>query len=287
VIRSRIESEQPLPPGFKVVWGSKTIAISVAPVKLTAANRRGAVMALHDITHDAEVDRMKNEFVMVVSHELRSPFAELDASLQLFTRQGLDHLLPEQREQLQQLVDGLKRARTMVNNLVTVAAFLSKQGQLRMASLDLGLVAAEVMDAFSAMAHTRGVTMTSNIADALPPVYGDHDRLVEAVYHLLHNAIKFNRPSGAVTLACWAGQDSVILEVTDTGVGIPPDRLPEMWKDFTQLADPLRRGIEGLGLGLPLVKYVVKAHGGQVWASSQVGEGSVFGFRIPVAGHNT
>jgi signal transduction histidine kinase len=199
----------------------------------------------------------------------------------------LDHLLPEQREQLQQLVDGLKRARTMVNNLVTVAAFLSKQGQLRMASLDLGLVAAEVLDAFSAMAHTRGVTMTSNIADALPPVYGDHDRLVEAVYHLLHNAIKFNRPSGAVTLACWAGQDSVILEVTDTGVGIPPDRLPEMWKDFTQLADPLRRGIEGLGLGLPLVKYVVKAHGGQVWASSQVGEGSVFGFRIPVAGHNT
>jgi signal transduction histidine kinase len=79
--------------------------------------------------------------------------------------------------------------------------------------------------------------------------------------------------------------DDVILEVADTGVGVLPDKLPDMWKDFTQLADPLRRGVEGLGLGLPLVKYVVKAHGGQVWARSQPGQGSVFGFSIPAAQH--
>jgi signal transduction histidine kinase len=64
-------------------------------------------------------------------------------------------------------------------------------------------------------------------------------------------------------------------------LGIAPDKLPEIWRDFTQLADPLRRGAEGLGLGLPLVRHVVKAHGGHVWARSEPGQGSVFGFSLP------
>lgn len=285
LICSRIQVEQPLPPGFKVAWGGKTIAISIAPVELTSAGRRGAVMVLRDVTQEAEVDRLKSEFATVVSHELRTPFAELDSSMQILQRYGLEHLLPEQREQFQQLAAELKRARTMVNNLVTVAAFLSKQGRLRIAFLDLGLLARESVQVLEPMARTRGVTLMSQIADALPSVYGDSERLAEAIYHLVHNAIKFNRPGGSVTLSCRAAPEGVVLEVADTGVGVRPEKLPDLWKEFTQLADPLKRGVEGLGLGLPLVKYIVKAHGGQVWAHSQPGQGSVFGFSIPVVEH--
>jgi len=130
------------------------------------------------------------------------------------------------------------------------------------------------------------VTLTLQVADALPVVYGDRERLFEAIYHLLHNAIKFNRPGGSATLSCHAAPEGLVVQVTDTGVGIPPEKLPDLWKEFTQLADPLRRGVEGLGLGLPLVQYVVKAHGGQVWARSQPGQGSAFGFNLPVAERN-
>jgi signal transduction histidine kinase len=234
------------------------------------------------VTQEAEVDHLKSEFVSVVSHELRTPFAGLDSSMQLIQRYGLEHLLPEQREQLDQLAGGLVRARTMVNNLVTVASFLSKQGQLQMAALDVGQLAREVVQALGPMAQTRGVTLTSQIAESLPAVYGDRERLSEAIYHLLHNAIKFNRPGGSATLSCHAAPEGLVVKVTDTGVGISPEKLPELWQEFTQLADPLRRGVEGLGLGLPLVQYVVKAHGGQVWARSQPGQGSVFGFNLPV-----
>ncbi|MBS1245584.1 MAG: multi-sensor signal transduction histidine kinase, partial [Chloroflexi bacterium] len=284
VMHPLIESGQPLPPGFKVTWNSKTVAVNVAPVKLTSAKGHGTVMVLHDMTQDAEVDRLKSEFVSVVSHELRSPFAELDSSMQLIRRYGVDQWSPEQREQLEHLTDGLKRTRTMINNLVTFASFVSKQGQLRMAPLDMGQLAFEIMQSLEPMARTRGLTVTSQIVDALPIVYGDRDRLTEAIYHLLHNAIKFNHSGGSVFLSCRAASDDVVVEVTDTGVGISPEKLPEIWKDFTQLADPLRRGVEGLGLGLPLVRYVVKAHGGQVWARSQPGQGSTFGFYIPAAG---
>jgi len=284
VIHSLIESGQPLPPGFKVIWDSKTVAISVAPVKLASAKRHGTVMVLHDITQDAEVDRMKSEFVSVVSHELRTPFAALDFSVQLIHKYGVEHLLPEQREQLQQLGVGLKQTQTMINNLVTFAAFLSKQGQLRMVSLDLGQVAREAVRELEPVALARNIALEFDLADALPPVYGDRDRLAEAVYHLVHNAIKFNRQGGTVKLAGRAASDDVVVEVSDTGVGIPADKLPGIWKDFSQLADPLRRGVEGLGLGLPLVRYIVRAHGGQVWARSQAGQGSTFGFYIPAAG---
>jgi len=196
----------------------------------------------------------------------------------------LDQWSPEQREQLEHLTDGLKRTRTMINNLVTFASFVSKQGQLRMAPLDMGRLAFEIVQSLEPMARTRGLTVTSQIVDSLPVVYGDRDRLTEAIYHLLHNAIKFNRSGGSVFLSCRAASDDVVVEVSDTGAGISPEKLPEIWKDFTQLADPLRRGVEGLGLGLPLVRYVVRAHGGQVWARSQPGQGSTFGFYIPAAG---
>jgi len=285
IIRAKVEADQPLPPGFKVTWGSKTVAVSVAPVRLTLTDRHGAVIVFHDITHDAQVDRMKSDLAAVISHELRTPFAGLDASVQLIQKYGVDNWLPEQREQLDQLTKGLERARVMVNNLVTVAAFLSKQGQLRMSPVDLGQLTREVAGTLKPMADARGVTIESQIVDRLPMVYGDRDRLSEAIYHLLHNAIRFNRPNGSVTLSCWAAASHVILEVADTGVGIPADKLTEVWKAFAQLADPLQRGVEGLGLGLPLVRYVVKAHGGKVWARSRVGQGSVFGFRIPVAAH--
>ena len=284
IMHSLIESGQPLPPGFKVTWNSKTVAVNIAPVKLASAKGHGTVMVLHDMTQDAEVDRLKSEFVSVISHELRSPFAELDSSMQLIRRYGLDQWSPEQREQLEHLTDGLKRTRTMINNLVTFASFVSKQGQLRMAPLDVGQLAFEIVQSLEPIARTRGLTVTSQIVDALPVVYGDRDRLTEAIYHLLHNAIKFNRSGGSVFLSCRAASDDVVVEVTDTGVGISPEKLPEIWKDFTQLADPLRRGVEGLGLGLPLVRYVVRAHGGQVWARSQLGQGSTFGFYIPAAG---
>ena len=257
--------------------------------ELRAANQQMA-----DLNHELEraneqlqeLDKLKSAFIGVITHELRSPFAALDFSMQLIQRYGLDNLLPEQREQLQQLSEGLKRAQTMINNLITFASFLSKQGQLRMAPVDLGQLAQETVKALEPIAGKRDVKMVLEISETLPQIYGDRERLAEAIYHLVHNAIKFNREGGSVTLACRAAPEDVIMEVSDTGVGIPPEKLPELWKEFTQLADPLRRGVEGLGLGLPLVRYVVRAHGGQVWARSQPGQGSVFGFRIPLGSQN-
>jgi signal transduction histidine kinase len=254
--------------------------------ELRSANRQMA-----DLNRDLEraneqlqeLDKLKSSFIGVVTHELRSPFAALNFSMQLIQKYGLENLMPEQREQLKQVSEGLGRAETMINNLITFAAFLSKRGQLQMVPVDLKQLAQETVKTLEPMARSRDVKVALQLSGPVPLVMGDRERLAEAIYHLTHNAIKFNLTGGKVTLMCRAVPDGVVLEVADTGVGIPVERLSEMWRDFTQLADPLRRGVEGLGLGLPLVRYVVKAHGGDVWARSLPNQGSVFGFQIPTA----
>ena len=233
-----------------------------------------------------ELDKLKSAFIGVITHELRTPFANIVFSLELLERYGQKNLTPELREQqeqlLEQLTGGITSARTMVDNLVTFATFLSKQGELRLAWLDFGQVIQGSLLPLKFLAESKPITLQAEVPEELPPLHGDRDRLADAIYHLVHNAIKFTEAGGEVWVRCQATAYRVRFEVQDTGVGVPSGKLPTLWEDFTQMADPLRRGVEGLGLGLALVKYIVNAHGGDVWAQSEEGVGSTFGFHIPL-----
>lgn len=231
-----------------------------------------------------EMDKLKSAFIGVITHELRSPFANIAFSLQLLERHGLEHLSPEQRELLEQIVSGIKSAGTMVDNLVTFAAFLSKQGELRLTQLNFGEMVQDAVAPLKPLAEANGIALHITMPDNLPSAYGDRERLSDAVYHLVHNAIKFTHAGGKVWVRGWVMADAIRFEVQDTGVGVPADKLPTLWEGFTQMADPLCRGVEGLGLGLALVKYVVSAHGGEVRAQSEEGVGSTFGFQVPLSG---
>jgi signal transduction histidine kinase len=229
-----------------------------------------------------EMDKLKSAFIGVVTHELRSPFANIVFSLQLFERYGVDHMPAEQREQLEQLASTVDTAKTMVDNLVTFASFLSKQGELHPTDFDLCEMIPDVCSPLQAMVEAKDLSLQVTLPEALPPLNGDRERLANAVHHLVHNAIKFTEVGGEIDVRGWFTEGAVCLEVKDTGVGVPADKLPALWDGFTQMADPLRRGMEGLGLGLALVKYIVTAHGGSVWAQSEEGVGSTFGFQIPL-----
>jgi signal transduction histidine kinase len=233
-----------------------------------------------------ELDKLKSAFIGVITHELRTPFANIMFSLELLERHGSQHLPPELEEQVTQLAAGVKTAKTMVDNLVTFATFLSKQGELHPARLDFRQVIQDSLSPLETLAQSKGVQMHTELAPELPLLNGDRERLSDAIYHLVHNALKFTGSGGSVWVRCQPLDHSVRFEVQDSGVGVPADRLPGLWEGFAQMADPLCRGVEGLGLGLALVKYVVNAHGGEVSAMSQEGVGSTFGFQIPLRAPN-
>lgn len=228
-----------------------------------------------------ELDRLKSGFLSVITHELRSPFVPIEFALQIIRNEGEERLTPEQREQLAQIERQVGELRREVDNLIAFAGLLSKQGELKLAGTDLNEVVRISLEPLKAMAHSRKVSISTGLSSRLPSGLWDPDRLSEAIFHLIHNAIKFNRPGGSVIVRTYRSGDWAVFEVEDTGAGIPPEKLESIWDSFHQLSDPMKRGKESLGLGLALVRYVVSAHGGETMARSKVGTGSVFGFRLP------
>jgi len=231
-----------------------------------------------------ELDNLKSAFISVISHELRTPFASIQLSLQLIENKYSKDLQPEQHELFEQLNTNVLYARTMIDNLVNYADFVRKQGVLHLAAIKFGPIVAKALIVLKHQAEHKGLTITLEVLEPLPEVLGDEERLTDAIHELVENAIKFTQAGGKVTLRTWLEADKLYFAVQDTGLGIPPEKLPTLWEGFGQMADPVLRGVEGMGLGLALVKYVIEAHQGQVWAESQVGVGSTFGFRLPVPG---
>jgi signal transduction histidine kinase len=229
-----------------------------------------------------EVDQLKSSFIGVITHELRSPFVGLDLSLQLLRRYGLDNLADGQRDQFLQLERGVSQARGMVDSLVSFASLLSRQGPLQFEAIDFVELIRRVVSLLQPLVQSRDVQI--HIDAGAPSIIAEAnaERMAEAVQHLVHNAVKFGRVGGRADIRCWTDDNRLMFEVEDDGPGIPIAQQEVLWERFTQMADSLQRGVEGLGLGLPLVKLAVEAHGGEVAAQSVEGRGSVFGFWIPL-----
>ncbi|MBN2149715.1 MAG: hypothetical protein JW726_20175 [Anaerolineales bacterium] len=230
-----------------------------------------------------ELDALKSAFLGVISHELRTPFSGILFSLQLLESEGETALNPEQQQLLSQLRNGVDSAYAMIENLVNYAAFVRKQGVLHMASTSPGPLLETALRIVQGQSERKGLHLARDIAPDLPEIHCDADRIADALHELLDNAIKFTPTGGTVTLRSWLAESAWHISVSDTGPGIPAELLPNLWQSFAQLADPLRRGREGLGLGLALVDYIVQAHNGQTWVNSQPGQGTTFGFTIPLA----
>ncbi len=228
-----------------------------------------------------ELDNLKSAFIGVITHELRTPFINIDFSVQLLERHGTKEFLPEQREQLGRLKSYVDGAKQMINNLVNFATFLSKRGELHRQTIDLAGLIEEASGPAKSMSVNKNIALMVDIAPNLTQVVGDREKLIDALSHLTNNAVKFTPIDGQITIRCRVVSTMVRFEVQDTGIGVPADKLPTLWEGFTQMSDSMLRGTEGLGLGLAIVKYVAIAHGGEVFAESEVNAGSTFGFQIP------
>lgn len=262
------------------------LAKPVDPLQLRA--RVGAALRTK-LLLDAQAEhtrlRQQSQFTAAmigkVTHELRSPFAAADFSLQLLHRYAERGMQAELQQQIEVLKRQLAEGRRMIDGVIGFATFVGKRTELRRQQTDIGTLVAETVKPLSRFARARRVTLEQAIAPDLPPARVDAEQLAEAIGHLVHNAIKFNREGGRAVVTCHAASGQFTVAVEDTGVGVEPDKLGALWEPFAQTGDDLRRGVEGLGLGLALVRSVVEAHGGEVTAQSTPGAGSVFGFRIP------
>ncbi len=210
-------------------------------------------------------------FTADASHELRSPLAAIRAAVEVVLSQPRER--DEYRDVIASLGEQCERLTTLVNGLLLLARADAGELPLRLEQHDLAALAIDVAEMYEPLAEERGVRFHSECSSPTL-VLGDPARLRQLVINLLDNAIKFTEPGGSVTLRIEQADRQARIIVEDTGVGIAPNHLPHVFERFYQ-ADPAR-SIVGSGLGLSICRWIIKAHGGSIEATSRVGIGSAF-----------
>ena len=256
-----------------------TAAIAIENTRLFAEEERRATELARALAQQRDLDRLKSEFIQNVSHELRTPLAIAHGYAELLNNGELGQLQPEQQESVAIIA---RRVRTLIQMMNDMAAVLDAESQaLQQVSVSPATMVSEILEAFESTAGQAGLTLSAEIAPDLPLILGNPAHLRQVVDNLLGNAAKFTPAGGAVTVRLRQHGDNIVLEVTDTGIGIPPDQVDRIFDRFYQVDGSMSRRYGGTGLGLSLVKEIVEAHAGAVSVESAPGKGSTFTVRLP------
>lgn len=233
----------------------------------------------------SELSQMKGNFIANISHELRTPLTHIIGYLELLVTGSLGPLTEEQKNALQVSQRSSGRLGDLIEDLIMFS--LASRGELsmQMVPVDIGGVARQVANAAAEKSEARGVSVHVMEDSAVPGVQADPQKIHWALNQLLDNAIKFTPTGGRVILNVKAeASNLVMISITDTGIGIPSDRLAEIFEPFHQLDGSSTRRYSGTGLGLSLVRQIVEAHGSMLDVQSIEGRGSTFRFPLLAVG---
>jgi len=260
--------------------GGRIFMARVVPVRAAQGQALGTATVLRDVTELMSLERAKAQFVSMVAHELKAPLAAVQGYLQVMMRK--QELPPGKQEEMvarcSARIEGMTQ---LVRDLLDLSQADALPAR-RIEPQNLAEIAAEVVELNSHLAEPNNITVAAEIPTDCPPVLADRDDLSRMVTNLVTNAIKYNRPGGRVTIGARVDGEWLRIEVTDAGLGIPPEALPRLGDEFFRINLPDRRGIVGTGLGLSLVKRIAEVYHGRLEVESTLGEGSTFSLVLPL-----
>lgn len=255
------------------------LAISV-PVALGIISFTGLVLGGMAMQPIRQAYEQLQRFTSNASHELRTPLAAILSNAQA----GLlfpDEDGTEQRYRLEQIVDITKSIATLVNNLLVLARHAGRLAPESLTEVDLTKLMQELSDFYVPQAATKNLSLKSDLPQQQIKMLADSELLRQAVGNLLSNACNYTPAGGVVKLRLFIQYNRVIIQVEDSGIGIPADDLPHIFERFYRVNKKRSQQIEGFGLGLAIVKQLVEAHGGEISVKSIIGKGSIFQIELP------
>jgi signal transduction histidine kinase len=225
------------------------------------------------------LETSRRDLVANVSHELKTPITAIRAHLENL----LDGVEAPDAETLQVMLAQSERLGRLVEQLLDLSKLESGDVPLRRESVALAPLVSQVISEIEVARAGRDVELESDLADDLPQIEADAERMHQVIFNLVDNAVRFTPEGGAVRIMAERRNGSIEVRVADTGVGIPPEALPRLFERFYRV-DPARsRDGGGTGIGLAIARSVVEAHGGTIRAESEPGKGSTFTFDVPIA----
>ena len=258
------------------VW----VNLSVRPVK----DKEGRVVAsrsvMVDITEHRKLDQLKDDFIGLVSHELRSPMTVITGAINTALTEA-ERLSPEETNQL--LKDAAAESETLSNLLANLLELSRVQAQrlvLHSEAINVKKIVQEAVDKIKRQYSTHKLVIS--LPRRLPPVYADPLRLERILYNLLENSVKYSPPGGEVRVSAKLKGEQLVIGVSDQGIGISPAEQEKLFAPFQRL-EKRPSGVRGVGLGLMVCRRLVEAHGGNIWVKSEPGHGSTFFFTMPLS----
>jgi len=265
--------------------GETTVAANAAPIVDdgfgSSRETLGCVAALYDITRLKELEKVREQFVRLVAHELRAPLAAISQTLDAVLIGAVAADPERQAQMLRRCQARATELLDLIEDLLRVSAIEAGRVARKVEPVDLRMVIEEVIALFAAQASARGIEVRQRLPAEIPPIIVDRSDLVVVLTNLIGNALKYNRDSGWVEVSAQAVADGISVEVADGGYGIPEAQQAGLFREFYRARTRETARVTGTGLGLSIVKRLVEAHGGRVWARSKYGEGSTFGVWLP------
>lgn len=229
-----------------------------------------------------ELDEAKSRFFANISHELRTPLTLLIAPLESLIQRVTSTRSPEERELMDTMHGNAMRLLKLINDLLDLVRLESGRAQIRARRVDMRDFINGMATAVGAVAKDKRIHLQTHVDDGIDAVMIDPEKLERICFNLLFNALKFTAANGTVNFSALKDDTWLIVEVRDSGMGIPPDQLPHIFNRFWQADTSSQRKFQGMGIGLALVKELAEAQGGSVSAASEVGKGTTMTIRLPL-----
>jgi PAS domain S-box-containing protein len=252
-----------------------------SPVLAADGRARGVVTVLRDITSQKELERMKSNFLSVVSHELKTPLHSIKGFVDIILMGKTGPVNETQRDFLSTVRDQTAHLQNLINDLLEFSRLESGQVKLRLTEVSMAEVATAVVSKLKVMADQGQVQLVNRVDPGIATVEADRMRIEQVLTNLVDNAIKFTAASGSVTINAADLGTSIQVSVADTGIGIPASELTRIFDRFYQVDSGSTRPYRGTGLGLTICKHIIEYHRGKIWVESQEGKGSTFFFVLP------
>ena len=290
--------------------GETFLQILISPVKDKKGEPLGTVVLFHDITKEKELEKMREDFTSMMVHELRSPLTGIRSIANLLRKDSVKSEKVKYEEFIGLITQNSSSMLDLVNDLLDVAKLESGKFEIFKNPASLADVIKTRVESLSTLAQDNGISINQSVAPEVPAEFVfDDNKIGQVLNNLLSNAIKFTDKGGTITVSAFickeaediaklaAGRDlgwpgltrgavcpanSVVISVTDSGVGIPKAEIPKLFNKFQQLSTARKSEKKGTGLGLVIIKGVVEAHGGSTGVFSEEGKGSTFYFTLPL-----
>jgi two-component system phosphate regulon sensor histidine kinase PhoR len=262
--------------------GEKAVRVHVDPVRNETGTAIGAACLFHDVTSISAMDKLRDDFLSMVSHELKAPLSSLLMQISVVLDGLAGDLSAKQSDLLGKAKEKTKGMITLVNDLLDYRRIQEGKSIQKSENLDMAEILRRTVELMRLSAEEKGITMTCEIAEELPSFSGDRGGMEAIFVNLISNAIKYTPKGGNVNVTLNKTGKDIRLRVADNGIGIPPGDIDRIFEKFYRIKTEETRSISGSGLGLSIVKGIVDAHRGSVRAESEVGKGTTFDISLPV-----